>query len=47
MAINQNELKEALNLYLKDRTIDSKERRQFVEDEITFTDGWREQRSSF
>ena len=38
VAINQNELKEALNLYLKDRTIDSKERRKFVEDEITFTD---------
>ena len=27
-----------LNLYLKDRTVDSKERRKFIEDEITFTD---------
>jgi hypothetical protein len=26
-------------MYLKDRTIDSAERRKFVEDEITFTDG--------
>lgn len=25
-------------MYLKDRSIDSKERRKFVEDEITFTD---------
>jgi hypothetical protein len=25
-------------MYLKDRTIDSKERRKFVEDEVTFTD---------
>ena len=38
VATSQNELKEALNLYLKDRTIDSRERRKFVEDEITFTD---------
>ncbi len=35
---NENELREALNMYLKDRSIDSKERRKFVEDEITFTD---------
>jgi hypothetical protein len=26
-------------MYLKDRTIDSTERRKFIEDEITFTDG--------
>ena len=38
VATNQNELKEALDLYLKDKTIDSKERRKFTEDEITFTD---------
>lgn len=38
VATNQNELKEALNLYLKDKTIDSSERRKFIEDEITFTD---------
>lgn len=35
---NESELRDALNMYLKDRTIDSKERRKFVEDEITFTD---------
>jgi CDP-glycerol glycerophosphotransferase (TagB/SpsB family) len=38
VAKNEDELREALNLYLKDRTIDSAERRKFVEDEITFTD---------
>src|SRR5258706_6165307 len=36
---NENELREALNMYLKDRSVDSEERRKFVEDEITFTDG--------
>jgi len=36
---NESELCDALNMYLKDRTIDSKERRKFIEDEITFTDG--------
>lgn len=39
VAKDENELREALNMYLKDRTIDSVERRKFVEDEITFTDG--------
>ena len=38
VATNENELRDALNLYLKDRTVDSAERRKFVEDEITFTD---------
>lgn len=38
VATNENELRDALNMYLKDRTIDSAERRKFVEDEITFTD---------
>lgn len=38
VANNENELRDALNMYLKDRTIDSAERRKFVEDEITFTD---------
>lgn len=38
VAMNVNELRHALNMYLKDRTIDSKERRKFVEEEITFTD---------
>ncbi|MBI4762407.1 MAG: CDP-glycerol glycerophosphotransferase family protein [Chloroflexota bacterium] len=39
VAATEAELREALNLYLKDRTIDSAERRKFIEDEITFTDG--------
>jgi hypothetical protein len=38
VATNESELRDALNMYLKDRTIDSAERRKFVEDEITFTD---------
>ncbi|MCQ3937461.1 MAG: hypothetical protein DPW18_10500 [Chloroflexi bacterium] len=38
VAANEDELREALNLYLKDRTIDSVQRRKFIEDEITFTD---------
>jgi CDP-glycerol glycerophosphotransferase (TagB/SpsB family) len=38
VAKDENELRDALNMYLKDRTIDSKERRKFSEDEITFTD---------
>jgi len=39
VAKDENELRAALNMYLKDRSVDSKERRKFVEDEITFTDG--------
>ncbi|MCC7119752.1 MAG: hypothetical protein IT310_14600 [Anaerolineales bacterium] len=38
VATNLEQLKEALNLYLKDKTLDSAERRKFIEDEITFTD---------
>ncbi len=38
VATNLTELKEALNVYLKDKTIDSAERRKFIEEEITFTD---------
>jgi hypothetical protein len=38
VASNEAELRDALNMYLKDRTIDSVERRKFVEDEVTFTD---------
>jgi hypothetical protein len=39
VANDENELRDALNMYLKDRRIDYAERRKFVEDEITFTDG--------
>lgn len=35
---NKDELRDALNMYLKDKTIDSAERRKFIEAEITFTD---------
>ena len=38
VANDENELRNALNIYLKDRTVDSVERRRFIEDEITFTD---------
>lgn len=37
-AANENELREMLNLYLKNKSLDSAERRKFVEDEVTFTD---------
>jgi CDP-glycerol glycerophosphotransferase (TagB/SpsB family) len=38
VATNETELRDTLNMYLKDRTIDSARRRKFIEDEITFTD---------
>jgi CDP-glycerol glycerophosphotransferase (TagB/SpsB family) len=38
VARDENELRDALNIYLKDRTVDAKERRKFIEEEITFTD---------
>ncbi len=38
VATNLTELREALNLYLKDKIVDSAERRKFIENEITFTD---------
>ncbi len=39
VAATEDELRDALNLYLKDRTLDSAQRRKFIEEEITFTDG--------
>jgi hypothetical protein len=39
VASNEKELCEVINLYLKDPSLDATERRKFVEDEITFTDG--------
>jgi len=39
VAMNEDQLRDALNLYLADSTVDAAERRKFVEDEITFTDG--------
>jgi len=38
VAKDENELREALNMYLKDKSVDSAERKKFIEDEITFTD---------
>jgi CDP-glycerol glycerophosphotransferase (TagB/SpsB family) len=38
VAKDENELCDALNMYLKDKSVDAKERRKFVEDEVTFTD---------
>ena len=39
VAMNETELRDLLNMYLKDKTVDSVQRRKFIEDEITFTDG--------
>jgi hypothetical protein len=39
VASNENELCEVINLYLKNPSLDAAERRKFIEDEITFTDG--------
>jgi len=38
VAADENQLREALNMYLRNRGVDSIERRKFVESEITFTD---------
>ena len=39
VASNEKELCEVINLYLKNPALDAAERKKFVEDEITFTDG--------
>jgi hypothetical protein len=39
VASNEKELCEAINLYLKNPSLDATQRRKFTEDEITFTDG--------
>lgn len=39
VARNEKELCEAINLYLQNPSLDAAERRKFIEDEITFTDG--------
>jgi CDP-glycerol glycerophosphotransferase (TagB/SpsB family) len=39
VATNEKELCEVINLYLKNPSLDAAERRKFIEDEITFTDG--------
>jgi CDP-glycerol glycerophosphotransferase (TagB/SpsB family) len=39
VASNEKELCEVINLYLKNPSLDAAERRKFIEDESTFTDG--------
>ena len=39
VANNERELCEVINLYLQNPSLDAAERRKFIEDEITFTDG--------
>lgn len=39
VALSEAELRDALNAYLENPDLDSAQRRKFVEDEITFTDG--------
>ena len=39
IASNEKELCEVINLYLKNPSLDAAERRKFIEDEITYTDG--------
>jgi CDP-glycerol glycerophosphotransferase (TagB/SpsB family) len=46
VASNENELRDTLNLYLRNSRLDSAERRKFIEDEITFTDGTSGQRTA-
>ncbi len=39
VARDESQLRDMLNMYLQDKTVDSEKRQQFVKDEITFTDG--------
>lgn len=39
VARNESELRDTINAYLKNPSLDAPERRKFIEDEITFTDG--------
>jgi CDP-glycerol glycerophosphotransferase (TagB/SpsB family) len=39
VAQNESELRDILNAYLKNPQLDAAERRKFIEDEVTFTDG--------
>lgn len=39
MAADESTLKDLLNQYLSDPTLDSDKRKKFIEDEVTFTDG--------
>lgn len=46
VAENESQLRDALNLYLANPTVDAEERRKFVADEITFTDGMSGKRTA-
>ena len=39
VAQNESELRDILNAYLKNPQLDAAERKKFIEDEVTFTDG--------
>ena len=46
VAENESQLRDALNLYLANPAADAEQRRKFVEDEITFTDGMSGKRTA-
>jgi len=46
IAENESQLRDMLNAYLRDPQLDSAERRKFVEDEVTFTDGMSGKRTA-
>ena len=46
VASTEKELRAALNAYLKNRALDYAERRKFIEDEITYTDGMSGKRTA-
>jgi hypothetical protein len=46
VATDENTLKQLLNQYLKDPTLDSENRLKFIRDEVTFTDGSSGRRSA-
>jgi len=46
IAENESQLRDMLNAYLCDSQLDSAERRKFVEDEVTFTDGMSGKRTA-
>ena len=46
IAENESQLRDMLNAYLRNPQLDSAERRKFVEDEVTFTDGMSGERTA-
>jgi hypothetical protein len=39
VALNEDQLREHLNTYLRDPSLDAEKRSKFIAEEITFTDG--------